>query len=92
MTPEEERELYEKALKVLGVQSQLDMVIEECAELIVAIQHYKRNRCDGDAVAEEMGDVQNCLNQFSETFPFEEIRQAKMERLKTVLYREAKRG
>jgi len=91
MTPEEEQELYHKALKDWGIETQLDQLIEECGELIVAILHYRRNRCAGDAVAEEMGDVQNCLNQFRDLFPFEEIRQSKLDRLKTFLCEEAKK-
>ena len=34
-----------------------DRVIEECAELIVALQHWKRNRVGLAALEEEMADV-----------------------------------
>lgn len=34
-----------------------DRVIEECAELIVALQHWKRNRVGLAAIEEEMADV-----------------------------------
>lgn len=35
----------------------LDFLQEECAELIVAISHYKRGRTDAAPVIEEMVDV-----------------------------------
>jgi NTP pyrophosphatase (non-canonical NTP hydrolase) len=34
------------------------MVLEECAELILAIQHHRRNRNSLEAVAEEIADVE----------------------------------
>ena len=85
-TPEEEKQLDYKMLDEWGVESQLDQMIEECAELIVAVQHYRRHRVDGRSVAEEMGDVQNCINQFKDIFPdFESQRQAKLERAAKLL-------
>lgn len=85
-TPEQEQKLYCLALKKWGSEAQLDMVIEECAELIKAIQKYRRGLGDWREVAEELGDVQNCINQFKHTYPyFEEIRQSKLERLEALL-------
>lgn len=40
-----------------GLLSQLDMMVEECGELIVAINHYKRQRVKEDEVIEEIADV-----------------------------------
>lgn len=56
--------LLNKAIQTWGVEAQLDMVIEECSELIVAIQHLKRDRATLDNVAEEMADVHIMLSQF----------------------------
>lgn len=39
----ENKEVFEKAIKKFGVINQLDMVIEECVELIQAINKAKRN-------------------------------------------------
>jgi phosphoribosyl-ATP pyrophosphohydrolase len=55
--------LYEQALKTWGRELQLGMVTEECAELIVAIQHYKRNRVGGSKVLREVADVIVVLEQ-----------------------------
>lgn len=56
-------ELTKKALKEWGAESQLDMVIEECAELIDAIQKWRRKRVDSVRVLEEGVDVELCLTQ-----------------------------
>lgn len=38
----ESRKLYEEAIKVWGADFQLAMAVEECAELIVILQHARR--------------------------------------------------
>ena len=56
--------LYEKALAKWGVDAQMAMAQEECAELIVAISHYQRGRSkDWLALASEIADVQNMMAQ-----------------------------
>ena len=55
--------LTRKALVQWGTDSQLNMVIEECAELIDAIQKYKRGRTKIDSVIEEGVDVELCIEQ-----------------------------
>lgn len=35
--------ILEKAIKAWGVESQIEMIIEECSELILALQKYKRS-------------------------------------------------
>lgn len=49
-----------------GVDKQLDMLVEECAELIQAIQKYKRyNTIEyGWHIMYEMADVENLIEQF----------------------------
>lgn len=51
-------ELAESALETFGEEPQIRMVVEECAELIVAISHRDRGRADaGAGVVEELADV-----------------------------------
>ena len=68
-----EQEILERAINTFGVNSQVDMAIEEMAELTKALLKYRRC-CNGDAyvddkdklfgnVIEEMADVQIMLNQ-----------------------------
>jgi len=56
--------ILNKAMKTWGVEAQMDMLAEECAELIVAIQHFKRDRVGWDKVCEEIADVRIMTSQF----------------------------
>lgn len=47
--------IADKCLATEGLQFQLDMMVEECGELITAIQHSKRNRPHN--THEEIADV-----------------------------------
>jgi len=56
-----DNDLVLKAIEKFGQSAQIDMVIEECSELITALQHYKRSKPDIsrsiDQVNEEIADV-----------------------------------
>lgn len=52
------RTIFERALAVWGQEEQLNMLLEECGELIVKTNHLRRGRCDVMAFAEEVADVQ----------------------------------
>jgi NTP pyrophosphatase (non-canonical NTP hydrolase) len=74
----EENELYRKALEKWGETSQLDMVVEECAELIQAIQKFKRNPNASKYyanVVEESVDVELCQEQLKILFPDRQLRE-----------------
>lgn len=52
------QEICQLALQQYGQHGQLDKTIEECAELTVAIQHYKSGRhLTPEAIVEETADV-----------------------------------
>lgn len=57
------KRLFQEAHDMFGENFQMDMTIEECSELIEAIQHYKRGLVDIDKVIKEMADVQVMLYQ-----------------------------
>ena len=57
------KDLMLAAITKWGIDSQIDMVIEECAELINAIQKWRRGRKTEDEVLEEGVDVGLCLEQ-----------------------------
>ena len=84
-----DKELMQMALETWGQQSQLDMVIEECAELIDAIQKWRRHRIESIKVLEETVDVELCLNQLKMMLDapilFENIKKEKLERLEKLL-------
>ena len=83
-----ETELMKLAIKKWGKDSQLDMVVEECAELIKAIQKWRRNN-DEMPIIEEAVDVELMLEQLKIIFPAPElranIRTEKLARLATLL-------
>lgn len=84
----EEREIYNKAIQKWGITPQLNMVTEECSELLVAINKHRRNPCEEteNAIAGEMADVEIMLSQLKAIFrneaSVEKIKQIKLERLR----------
>lgn len=65
-----ERTLYKDALHKWGLSSQLDMLVEECGELIVAVQklhRYGKTAKRVDAVLEELADVSIMIGQMTLT-------------------------
>lgn len=93
MTTEERRALLDRAITTYGAPAQMDMAVEEMAELTKALCKIKRAQagCEVTAaignVIEEMADVQIMLDQLRIIFhrSTEEVEEAKLERLKTVL-------
>ena len=80
----EERNIYKRALGYWGSALQTEMMVEECAELIHAIQARKRYRCDDSAVVEEIADVSLMLEQMKYVYGHEAVDAAiarKVERL-----------
>jgi len=58
------RELYDECIEFWGVKAQLRQTQEECAELILAISHFLRNRPNSlKNLVEETADVYLMLNQ-----------------------------
>lgn len=100
MTTEERRALLDRAITTYGAPAQMDMAVEEMAELTKALCKIKRAQdgCEVTAaignVIEEMADVQIMLDQLRIIFhrSTEEVEEAKLERLKTVLTAETTGG
>ena len=49
--------IYQKAVLMWGRAAQIDMIIEECAELIKVLLDERRNRANSADVIEEVADV-----------------------------------
>lgn len=80
----EKDKIYSQAIEKWGINAQLWMVVEECAELINAISKYKRGREDKLSIIEELADVSIMVKQMSFYFgktEFERIREVKLQRL-----------
>lgn len=56
---------YANALKQWGEEFQKSMFHEEIGEVLTAMSHEKRGRCDKMAVLEELVDLQIVLNQMA---------------------------
>lgn len=94
MNPLDKVNLYKQAIKSWGVLAQLDMVVEECSELIKAIQKAKRAGTEKQRVicemfiADEVADVEIMCEQVRQIFkeqPFDKLKEQKLERLKKKL-------
>lgn len=62
---EAEEKLFQEAILKWGTEGQIEMIIEEMAELTVAIQHWKRGRVDTEKIADELSDVGIMVDQLS---------------------------
>jgi NTP pyrophosphatase (non-canonical NTP hydrolase) len=62
------RDIYKKTISKWGETAQYDQSIEECAELIVALQHFARGKVDSDAVVNELADVFLMVGQLTHMF------------------------
>jgi len=88
------KDVYSLAVKYWGEQFQMDMMIEECCELIHAIMKYRRGKATIQDVAEECVDVQIMVSQMqvivdSKYFRipclFSDLKDKKIARLKELL-------
>ncbi len=94
MTYEERLKVYDEATKLWGVVAQYDQCVEEMAELIVAINKYKRKVLHGeykddkkiiDNLVEEIADVSMCIEQmkyFFKDYDIDGILDKKMKKFK----------
>ena len=85
------KDIYEAALRHWGIDAQLNVFIEECAELTAEICHYFRGRCTLTGLADEVADVEIMVEQLrlivGETI-VNEIKERKLARLDRTLGRE----
>ena len=80
--------IYRSALEKWGVEAQYDQTIEECAELIAALKHFKRDKVDEDQIISELADVTLMIGQLTWMFGEERVKAAvarKLEKLAGLL-------
>ena len=89
-----ERELFKRAVDKWGRQSQIDMMIEECAELTKALCKLKRKHEPSDTgalindICEEVADVQIMTGQMQYIFGVKDVdnwHKIKLEQLQKLL-------
>ncbi len=81
-------QIYQATIDKWGEDAQYDQAVEECAELITALKHYRRGKIDKQAVIAELADVTLMLGQLSWMFGPELVDEAikdKLEKLDKLL-------
>jgi len=80
--------IYQATIARWGVDAQYDQAIEECAELIVALKHFKRGKISQQAVIDELADASLMLGQLRWMFGSDQVEAAinyKLEKLNRLL-------
>lgn len=97
MDKEERNVIYRKAEEIWGLVAQYDQAVEEMAELIVAINKYKRKCLYGEYksdpkieenLIEELADVKMCMEQlwgYVGEDKVDEVLDRKFEKLKNLI-------
>jgi len=81
-------DVYERTIKKWGHDAQINMMIEECAEVIVALRHYSRRKASLRAVCSELADVEIMSAQMRISFSnklIEQEKEIKLLRLESIL-------
>jgi len=68
--------LYQTTLEKWGEEAQYDQAVEECAELIAALKHYRRGKIDQQAVIDELADVTLMIGQLTWMFGEQNVEKA----------------
>lgn len=81
-------EIYRAALEKWGAEAQFDQAVEECAELIAVLKHFRREKVSEDAVVDELADVALMVGQLTFMFGPDKVERAiesKVIKLKNLL-------
>lgn len=85
--------LYQEVVSLWGINSQLNIAQEECAELITAISHFRRDNTTTYKMSEEIADVRIMLDQLESIFGIkDEVRSIQAEKLYRLRKRVDKKG
>lgn len=68
--------IYQATIARWGVDAQYDQAIEECAELIAALKHFKRGKISKQAVIDELADATMMLGQLRWMFGNDQVEAA----------------
>ena len=73
MEKQDRIDLYKEALEKWGEEAQIDMLNEECGELITAVAQFKRGRTSHHAVMTELADVFIMVEQIATMMDYEDF-------------------
>jgi len=74
-------DIYRATLARWGVEAQYDQAVEECAELIAALKHFKRDRIGEEQVVAELADVTLMIGQLTWMLGEDRVQRAIEEKL-----------
>jgi NTP pyrophosphatase (non-canonical NTP hydrolase) len=77
-------EIYRAALNKWGTEAQFDQMVEECAEMITVLKHFRRGRVGEAEVIAELADVTLMVGQLTFIFGEERVQQAVQDKLRKV--------
>ncbi|BCR04542.1 hypothetical protein DESUT3_16110 [Desulfuromonas versatilis] len=60
--------IYQATLKKWGAEAQYDQAVEECAELIAVLKHFRRGKVGEQEVVNELADVTLMVGQLTYMF------------------------
>lgn len=81
-------DVFKKTIKKWGNEAQYDQMIEECAELIAVLKHFKRGKVTESEVIDELADVVLMAHQLMFMFGEESVYRAidkKLDKLRGLL-------
>lgn len=81
-------ELYRTTLEKWGTEAQYDQAVEECAELIAVLKHFRRGKAGEEEVVSELADVTLMLGQLTYMFGRDKVERKineKIAKLKSLL-------
>ncbi len=73
--------IYRATLEKWGAEAQYDQAVEECAELIAALKHFKRDRVGEEEIISELADVTLMVGQLTWMLGAEKVEAAIDEKL-----------
>jgi NTP pyrophosphatase (non-canonical NTP hydrolase) len=74
-------EIYRAALDKWGTEAQFDQMVEECAEMITVLKHYRRGRVGEAEVIAELADVTLMVGQLTFIFGEDRVQQAVQDKI-----------
>ncbi|MEE4253517.1 MAG: antitoxin [Desulfuromusa sp.] len=73
--------IYKQTVSKWGNEAQYDQMVEECAELITALKHFRRGKVNQQVVIDELADVTLMLGQLTWMFGAEQVEEAVQQKL-----------
>jgi NTP pyrophosphatase (non-canonical NTP hydrolase) len=75
------QQTYQKTISKWGDEAQYDQMVEECAELIAALKHFRRGKISQEVVIDELADVTLMLGQLTWMFGTKQVEEAVQKKL-----------